>query len=148
MSYQERRAVVAFLSTILINAGYLAYMLPRQPVGDPYAPEVFRFWGEFFLVLIGVSIIVRIVIAILFSILNTIATQEREPGFEDERDRLIDLKSTRNGFFVFAIGFLLAMVALVMNMTPATMFLLMMVGGVASSIVSELSEFWFYRQGV
>lgn len=148
MSYQERRALVALLSTIAINLGYFAHMLPRQPTGDPYAPEVFRFWGGFFLVLIGVSIVVRIIITIAFSIFNTIATQEAEPGFEDERDRLIDLKSAQIGLYAFIIGFVLAMLALVLDMPPGTMFLLLLLGGFASQLASELSEFLFYRRGV
>lgn len=148
MSYQERRALVSLGTSILVNAGYLANMLPRQPVGDSYAPEVFRFWGEFFLILILVSIIIEIAVAILFSILNTIATRETEPGITDERDRLIELKASRIGFYAFTIGFLLAMVALAMGMTPSTMFIIIMIGGVASQVVDHFSAFWFYRWGV
>ncbi len=148
MSFQERRALVSLGSSIVINAVYLAYMLPRQPAGDPYAPEVFRFWGEFFLILILVSIIIEIAVTILFSILNTIAMREAVPTITDERDRLIELKASRIGFYAFTIGFLLAMIALAMGMTPSTMFIIMMIGGVASQVVDHFSAFWFYRRGV
>ncbi len=148
MSYQERRAVVGILGTVLISGGYLAYMLPRQPVADAYSPEIFRFWGTFFLILIGVSIIVRILITIVFSILNAIATRERDTGLTDERDKLIELKASRNGFYMFVAGFVLAMIAVVMDMPPSTMFMILMIGGVASELVSDMSEFWFYRWGI
>lgn len=148
MSYQERRALVALFGTLVVNAGYLAYMLPRQPVGDAYSPEVFRFWGGFFLLLILLSILIQIALTILFIILNTIATRQREPDITDERDRLIELKARRNGFYAFTLGFLLAMIALVLDMPPSTMFLLMMAGGLASQIVDEFSAFWYYRRGV
>lgn len=35
MSYQERRAVVSLISTILISAIYSAYMVQRYPEGNP-----------------------------------------------------------------------------------------------------------------
>lgn len=148
MSYQERRALVGLAGTLIINAGYLAVMLPRQPGGDAYAPEVFRFWGGFFILLIVASILVQIVVTILFVILNTIVTRQSEPDITDERDRLIELKARRNGFFAFTIGFLLAMIALLLGMPPTTMFLLMMAGGLASQIIDQLSEFGYYRWGV
>jgi uncharacterized membrane protein len=148
MSYQERRALVGLFGAVALNTAYLAYMLPRQPVGDGYSPEAFRFWGSFFLALIGVSILVEIVIAILFAILNAMATRQTGPGITDERDRLIELKARRNAFYIFALGFLLAMIALASGMPPEAMFLLMMLGGLASQIVDHLSQFWFYRWGV
>lgn len=148
MSYQERRALVGLFTTLLINGGYLAYMLPRQPIADAYSPEMFRFWGGFFLLLILVSIIVEIIVTIIFSILNTIATREAEPAFSDERDKLITLKATRISFFFFIIGFLLAMVALVLEMPPSAMFLLLMMGGLLSQVADNMAEFWYYRWGV
>jgi hypothetical protein len=147
MSFQERRALVALFGTFLISGGYAAYMLPRQPAGDAYSPELFQFWGSYFLVLIVVSIILRILIAIVFSILNAIATREKEPGLIDERDRLIELRANRNGFFVFILGFVCAMVALAAGQPPTTMFLLLLLGGIASELVSDVSEFIFYRRG-
>jgi hypothetical protein len=147
MSYQERRALVAIVGTILISGGYAAWMLPQQPVGDAYSPELFRFWGSYFLVLIVVSIIVRILIAIAFSIINVIATHEKEPGLSDERDRLIEMRAYRNGFFIFILGFVLAMVTLAAGQPPATMFLLLLLAGIASELVSDVSEFIFYRRG-
>ncbi len=147
MSYQERRALVAIFGTILISGGYAAYMLPRQPSGDAYSPEIFRFWGTYFLILIVVSIIVRILISIAFSIINVIATREKEPGLTDERDHLIELRSNRYGLYIFALGFVAAMAALAMGNPPSTMFLLMLLGGIGSELVSDISEFIFYRRG-
>lgn len=147
MSYQERRALVAMFGTILISGGYAAYMLPRQPSGDAYSPELFRFWGSYFLILIVVSIVVRIFISIAFSIINVIATREKEPGLTDERDHLIELRASRYGLYTFVIGFMVAMASLAMGNPPSTMFLLMLLGGIASELVGHMSEFIFYRRG-
>lgn len=148
MSYHERRSMVNIISTILITAIYSAYMFQSYPEGDAYAKAIFRFWGEFLLILIPVSIVARILIHIGFSILNTIATNEAEPDIVDERDKLIELKATRNSLYIFTLGFLLAMGSLVMDRPPAAMFTILIFAGVLSDIVSEVSQLYFYRRGV
>ncbi len=62
MSYQERRAVVSLINTILISAFYFVYVFQRYPVGNSYSADVFHFWGSTFLILIPVSIVVQIVL--------------------------------------------------------------------------------------
>ena len=148
MSFQERRAVVSLISTILISAFYSAYMVQRYPEGNAYSTEVFHFWGSFFLILIPVSIVARIVIHILFNIINTIATKEKEPSITDERDKLIELKATRNSLYVFTFGFLLAMGALIMDMPPTSMFIILFCSGIVSEMVGDISQLYFYRRGV
>ncbi len=148
MSYQERRAVVSFISTILISAIYSVYMVQRYPVGNSYSTDIFRFWGYFFLILIPVSIVARIFIRILFNITNRIATKEKEPSITDERDRLIGLKATRNAFYMFTFGFLLAMGALIMDMPPTSMFIILFCSGIVSEIVGDFSQLYFYRRGI
>lgn len=147
MSYQERRAIVSLISTVVITAAYSAYMLERYPEADAYAPEVFRFWGTYFLILIPVAIIARIVITIIFSIINTVATREGEPDVIDERDKLIELRATRNSLYVFSVGIVLAMAALAADQPPALMFVILIVAGVVAEMVSEISQFYFYRRG-
>src|SRR5690606_21156430 len=109
MSYQERRALVSVISTIVITVLYSIYMLQRYPDAVDYSPEIFHFWGSFFLILIPVTIAARIAITSHFIIFSTVTAQDGEPSVTDERDTLIEQKSIRNGLYVFSIGFLLAM---------------------------------------
>ncbi|MCK6576839.1 MAG: hypothetical protein L6Q98_01910 [Anaerolineae bacterium] len=148
MSYQERRAIVSVLSTAVIWGLYFSYMLQRYPEGNAYSPEVFKYWGTVFAILIPVTIVARILIIVLFSILNTIATRVEEPEFTDERDRLISLKATRNSTLVFIVGFALGMTTLAFDIPPVAMFIVFFISGVVSEMVSELSELYFYRRGV
>ena len=147
MSYQERRAIVNFISSILITALYSLYMFQRYPDADAYSVEVFRYWGWFILILIPVSIVARIIIYIIFIILNTIATRELEPSISDERDKLIELKSARISLYVFTLGFLLAMISLVLEQTPSVMFIILISAGLLSDTLNELAQFYFYRRG-
>jgi hypothetical protein len=147
MSFQERRSIVNLISSVLITALYSAYMIQRFPEASPYSPDVFHFWGAFFLILIPVSIVARIVIYIVFYIVNTIATREEEPSITDERDKLIELKAQTNATYVFVVGFLLAMGSLIIAMPPSAMFILLLCAGVVSEMVSDISQFYFYRRG-
>ena len=147
MSYQEKRSLVNLVSTILITALYAAYMMQRYPAGNAYSPEVFRFWGSFFLILIPVSIVARIVIYIIFHIINAVTTREEEPPITDERDRLIELKSGQMSLYVFTAGFVLAMVSLVADMPPSVMFIILICAGVVSEMLSDITQFYFYRRG-
>jgi hypothetical protein len=148
MSYHERRALLSIISTIGITALYVAFMLPRYPVEvDAYAPEVFRYWGNFFLLLIPVTIAARIVLEILFVIVNTIFTREAISDRTDERDKLIELKSTRNALWTFMLGFVLAIGSLSFDVQPSAVFALLIAAGLLSSLVSDVSDFFFYRRG-
>lgn len=147
MSYHERRALLSLLSNIGINAVYAALMLQQHPQGDAYSIEVFRFWGRFFLILIGVTIVAQIVIQIIFVIVNTIATREGEPSIIDERDRSIELRAARYSLYVVSIGFLLAMGSLVIDQPPVVMFLILLGAGTLSEVVFDASQFFFYRRG-
>jgi hypothetical protein len=147
MSYQERRSLVNLISSIVVISLYTAYMIQRYPEVGSYAPEVFHFWGSFFLILVPVSIVARIVIYILFAIVNAIATREQEPPITDERDKSVEVKAQINSVYVFVAGFILAMGSLVIGMPPAVMFGLLLLAGVLSEIVSDISRFYFYRRG-
>ena len=147
MSFHEKRALVSLASTLLLAVVYTSIMWARIPTGDPYSPEVFRFWGLFFVVYIPIVIVAKIVLYIVFSILNAIATREGDPGIEDERDKLIELRANRNSAYVFGLGFIIAMFALVFNQPPTTMFLILVGGGLIAESTAEVWQFLYYRRG-
>ena len=148
MSYQERQSLVSLISTILVFVLYSAFMAQRYPDAGEYSPEVFRFWGAFILILIPVSIVTQIILHIVFSIINAIATREEESLIVDERDKLIELKATRSGLYVFAVGVLLAMGSLVINMPPSAMFIILIIAGMLSSVISDALQLVSYRRGL
>lgn len=147
MSYQEKRAIVNLVSTVLITVLYSAFVIQRYPQADAYSAEVLHYWGSFFLILIPVSIVARILIYIIFSIINAITTQEEDPDITDERDKMIELKAAQRSLYVFVLGFLVAMIALVAGLPPAAMFIILICAGTASEMVSEISQLYFYRRG-
>lgn len=148
MSYQEKRNIVSLIGTVLIFTLYSRYVFLKYPEGSIASSELFSFWGATILILIPVSIVAKIIIHIVFSIINTIATKEKEPAFTDELDRLIELKATRISHYVFILGFLLAMGSLVMDMQPSVMFIILILSGFMSEVIGVITQLYHYRKGV
>ena len=147
MSSHERQAIVSLLTTLLLAAIFFVYVLPRYPAGNPYAPMVFHFWGWAVVILIPVSIVANIAISIVFSIVYSMATQEKAAFFADERDKFIELRALRNALYAFSSGFFLAMGALAIGLSPSVMFIVLMVSGYGSGLVGNISQLYLYRKG-
>jgi hypothetical protein len=147
MSSQERQAVVSLLTTLLLAAFFLVYVLPRYPAGNPYSAEVFHFWGVAVVIFIPVSIVANIAISIVFSIVYSMATREKASSFADERDKFIELRALRTALYVFTCGFFLAMGSLAIGMPPSVMFLILMGSGYGSGMVGNITQLYLYRKG-
>ncbi|MEH7116658.1 hypothetical protein V7128_04420 [Neobacillus vireti] len=148
MTYQEKKSIVSLISAILIFVTFCLYMYPRHPEGGLDSLETFRYWGSFVLMLTLFSIVVHIIISIVFNIIYRMTTGEKEPTFADELDKLIDLKASRVSFFVFIIGFLLAMGSLVMYQPSQVMFIILILSGFISDVTGTLTKLYHYRKGV
>ena len=148
MTYQEKKSIVSVISTIFIFVSYCLYMYLRYPGGAAESSEVFRYWGSFVLFLILFSIVAHIIISIIFNIVFRITTNEKEPAFADELDKLIDLKANRNSFFVFIVGFLFAMGSLVIYEPSQVMFIILITSGFISDVTGSVTKLYHYRRGV
>lgn len=148
MTYQEKKSIVSLASTILIFGVYCLYMIPRHPGGGLESLETFRYWGSFVLILTLYSIVAQIMISIIFNIVFRMTTREKEPAFEDELDKLIGLKAFRNSFFVFVIGFLIAMGSLVAYQPSQIMFIILIASGFLADVMGSITKLYHYRKGV
>lgn len=149
MSFQEKRSVVYFLNTCLFF--YLYYTnVALNPDAWSFlsVPTDLKFWGRLVLAYIGVQIVANIAVHIIFSIINTVATNEDEPSITDEFDRLVNLKAMRNSSLVFIIGFLLSLVSLTLGAPLEYMFHIQLYALGLTGITAELTEFYFYRWGM
>jgi len=148
MSYREKENIINIFSSLLISIAYALIVYQRHLEGRFDLTEDFQKWGVIFLIFIGVSIVVRIIIYIIFHIINAIATREHDIPVEDERDKLIKLKSTRNSHWVFSAGFMLSVMALASGMQVYGIFIVFIVSGVISEIIDNVSQIYFYRKGI
>lgn len=148
MTYQEKKSIVLLISTIVIFVSYCLYMYPQYPNGGLELNETFRYWGSFVLILTLVSIAAHIIISIIFNIIFRITTREKEPSFADELDKLIELKAHRNSFFVFIVGFLLAMGSLIIYQPSQVMFMILIFSGFLADVTGSITKLYHYRRGV
>lgn len=148
MSYQEKENSVNIFSGLLITSifGWIVYQ--KQMEGSIDLTQDFKTWGIIFLIFIGVSIVARIIIFIIFHIINAIATREEEIPVSDERDKLIKLLATRNSHYVFSGSFFCACILLAVGLPVYILFITFIIGGLLSEIVDNGTQIYFNRRGV
>jgi hypothetical protein len=148
MDQKEKQIIVTLCTTVLILGLYSLHVYSKYIAVNPEIINSFKFWGKAFVILIPIAIVAQIIIHIIFAIINKMVTNEDMPTTDDERDKLIELKSTRISHWIFTIGFMLAMGSQAIDMKPWVMFVTLISSGFLSSMVSELARFYFYRKGV
>lgn len=148
MSYQEKQNIVNIFSGLLITVIYSLIIFQRHKQGRFDLTEDFSTWGVVFLIFIGVSIVARIIIYIIFHIINAIATREEEMPVKDERDKLVTLKATRNSYYVFSGGFALSIISLAVGMPVYGIFIAFVAFGLIAEIIDNGSQIYYYRKGI
>jgi len=149
MSYQVKENIINIFSGLLISAIYALIIYQRHMDGQFDLTENYKAWGIIFLIFMGVSIVARIVIYIIFHIINAIATQkEQDIPVTDERDKLITLKATRNSHHAFSISIAIAFVLLAFGMPIYGIFIAFMVGGLLSEIIDNGSQIYYRNKGI
>ena len=148
MSYQEKQNIVNIFSGLLITLVYGWIIYRRHLEGRWDLTEDFTQWGVLFLIFMGVSIVARIIIYIIFHILNAIATREEKIPVTDERDKLVKLKGTRNAYYAFSLGFLATVIALALGMPVYSIFIGFVGAGLLAEIIENSSQIYYYRKGV
>jgi small-conductance mechanosensitive channel len=147
MSYHEKKSLWEVCGGILIFGGFALYAIDRTKGLEGAALNDLQMWGGLFLILVATSVIARIALHIVFSVIHAAATREAEPGFEDERDKLIELKAIRNAYYASGICVAAAMASLVLGIEAYMLFVLLGVAGLASEVVEGMSKYFLYRRG-
>ncbi|MFV1982429.1 MAG: hypothetical protein ACC657_02725 [Thiohalomonadales bacterium] len=145
MSYQEKNILVSLISTILVFGYYLMELISLGQQDTLNSTAVV----DLMVTIIIAMILVNIVTHVVFNIINKMTTEEQEPGFADELDKLIELKATRNSHYAFMIGFMLTILAsLVIEISLLVLFILVFLYLISSCIIGEISKLYLYRKGI
>lgn len=148
MEQKEKQVLVSLIASLIIIVFYSLWVYGKYIESNPGIINDLKFWGRSFIVLIPVAIITQIVIHILFAIINKIVTGEDLSDKDDERDKLIELKSLRVSHWVFVVGFMSAMGAVALGMELWVMFVTLIFSGFLSDLISSSVKIWYYRKGV
>jgi hypothetical protein len=147
MYRREKRIIVTLIGTVLIFVLYALYAYQKYFAGSPELLNDFKIWGKAFLIFIPVAVIAQIIIHIVFFIINKIITREDIPTFDDERDKLIELKATRVSHWTYGLGFALAMGSQAIGMQPYVLILVMLAGCLLGTLLEALTQIYYYRKG-
>lgn len=150
MSFQQKNITVSLVNFSLI-LGFFLFRVFQMIQSDDFVPEnIFRLWG----IIIGLAIVVTIIGTILTHIVSAIfeviRTGNEDPkieDFEDERDKMIDLRGTRITYTVFSLGVFLSMLTFVFDQPPLVMFTLLIFFGLVAQITGDVSRLILYRRG-
>lgn len=148
MSIQEKKAVFNLITTILFMGGYVLYTFGIH--GSTNIPQIHdpSFWGEFMLIMMGVTIVLKIVSYIIFYMIISQVHKDEDPEFEDDYDKQIEMRSDRNSHHLFMLGFIGSLIPLAMGYSISNMFITLLSAGLISSIVSDLSKLYYYNKGI
>lgn len=165
MSYQEKRTITSMASGLMLMAAYAVHAWSKYRAGAAPATDLI-FWATLMLKYIGIGIVVTIVLQILFHILLSVGVAVREKirdetcddkaiertikqeMVEDERDKLIELKSMRAGFVLAGVGFISALFSLILGYPPVLMLNILFFSFFAGSILEGFFQLYHYRKGI
>ncbi len=165
MSYPQKRTLVTISAMALIYAAYWIYTSSRLLITDPL-----RTWAITMLVFGGITVAVMIAVQILFHVLLSVGAAVKEavkeavkdPNnideikigqsveaefIEDERDKMLALKSRQVSYGISGAGFLAGLVSLVLNAPPSVMLNILFGAGFLGAVVEGIVTLIFYRKG-
>lgn len=148
MPYQEKQNIVNIFSGLLITLVYSWIVYQKHLSGVIDLSSDYKRWGILFLIFIGISIVARIIIQIIFHIINAIATREEDVPPTDERDKIVKLLGIRNSYYAFTSGFVLSAIGLALGLPVYTVFIAFIVFGLIAEIIENASQIYYYRKGL
>ena len=158
MSYNSKKTIVSMIAGIILIVAYMIYALGQHAP----APDDLKSWAIAMLVFIGISVAAIIVIQILFHIAVTVGVAVKERAqddkiverivastvAEDERDKLISLKSSRVTCIFAGIGFVFALMGLAFGISDIFALHILFGSFSVGSIVEGFVCIYFYEKGV
>ena len=153
MSYNEKKSVTNILSSLLITTIYAIIIYQKYLNGGLDPSNIFKFWAIIILIFIPISILARIIIMIIFHIFEAVLLAakgkdiEDEMDIVDERDKLIQMKTSATSMYIFVFGFIIALATQLFDVSQHIFFIVLIIAGVITDIVSESLIIRYYRRG-
>lgn len=163
MAFKEKRTIVTIVTGILILVAYCRQSFGR-PVVETATDMILKAQAVTMLKFIGIGVLAMIVIQILFHILYSISLavsstiqkgscddKEIEEAIalevvDDERDKIIELKSLRVGFVITGAGFVASLLWLVMDGSPTHLLNILFLSFALGSIIEGFTRLFYYSR--
>jgi hypothetical protein len=150
MSFQQKNVIVSLVNFSLILGIFLIGVYQMIQNGSFTSTNVFRLFGIIIFLAVIVTVFATILTQVLSAVIQAIKTGDDDPkleDFEDERDRIIDLRGTSVTYNLSSMGAFLAMLTFVFGLQPLVMFTLLIFFGVVAQIVGDIFRLYLYRRG-
>jgi hypothetical protein len=147
MTFQEKLNLVNLGCILLIFFGYCIFLSQMIHNGTLTTTNDLAFWAGVILKLIPIQIGANVIIMIVFNIILTIIATDRIPEKSDELDKLIDMKSTVYGSYVFFIGFLIAMILAAFGLPVWMIFNMFVVSFFGMQFCWSVTHIRLYNRG-
>jgi uncharacterized membrane protein HdeD (DUF308 family) len=131
MSFREKCAWISFVLLLLLIAGFA--------LAGHVEGAGFHYFLSLFIAFALLQVVLRLIVA------WQAPKDARTP--KDERERLIDLKAARIGFYALVAGVLLAMVAVHVHGNPWSGLHTMILAVLVAWAIKFASEIVYYRRG-
>lgn len=147
MSYQELR-VIGYLISTFVGMGIFTRPLYRgYQDGSLDTSTIASSWGRIVLTAIAVTVVLSILTALIFTIVEAIKTRDEDLITEDERDKIIEQESTRILSNVSGAGFVLAMILLAVGQPILLVFSVIVYSFFIGGVIGWLVQLFRYRRG-
>lgn len=158
MYYQQKRTIVTLVVAAALLAAFIVYVVGKLSAGAA-TPDDAKFFAVTILTFIGISTVATIVLQIVFHIFLSVsvAVREREKDskaietainaemVEDERDKLIELKSTRISFLISVVGFVAGLILLAFGVSVGLMLCVLYGAFSLGTIGDSAAKLIYYR---
>ncbi len=164
MSYKEKQIIMSILIGLGIVGSYIIFALKQYHAGI-FGPEDYRLWAVAILKFIGAGVMLEIIGQIVFHIFLAIGIAVREKirnqdmddrdieknikaqMVEDERDKLISMKSEMIVQVIMVLGFIAGLVTLAAGYTPLLMIHFVLGAFVLGNTAGSIIRIVKYRMG-
>jgi hypothetical protein len=158
MSYNSKRNIVSMAAGTVTVAAYAAYIC----AGNAPVPEDMAAWAIIMLAFIGIGVAAQIFIQILFHVVYSIRVAIKENDAdgektkkildasmkEDERDKLIGLKTSHVGYICAGAGLMIALLALAGGAPFVAAMHIIAGSSAAGSFAEGCASIYFHERGV
>ena len=151
MTFKQKNIAVSLVNFTLILGFYSLRVFQMVQNETFTAPNVFRLWGVVIALSIFITIAATILTHVVSTVIEAVRTGNDKPDiedFEDERDKLIDLKGTKITYSFSSLGVFFAMLTYVFGYPPLVMFSLLIFFGVSAQVVGDAARLLLYQRGV
>jgi Ca2+/Na+ antiporter len=139
MTYREKSAAASIAAIVLVY-GFYAFRLMGAPklLATPLAPVH----------AVGALVGSTVLLVIILSAIHIVIVARARPEKVDERDRIVGLRSVRNGYYMLAACLWgVAMLALT-GRPPVLLAYLLVAGFAVAEVVRYASQLVYYRTGL